>query len=91
MKRLELETLVGEFSNTLDINTNVFIYLVFIVTLEFPAHVLCEKKINQVMFSISVVLLIKQTTNCSSIVSSTEQKCQLSYRLFNQFNALIFP
>jgi len=36
------------------------------------------------------MLLIKQTTDCFSDVCSTEQKCQLSYRLFNWFNALIF-
>ena len=45
---------------------------------------------NAALFSEFLVLLIKQTTDCFSDVCSTEQKCQLSHRLFNWFNALIF-
>jgi len=46
---------------------------------------------NAVVFSMFVVLLIKQTADCSSVVCSTEQTCQLSHCQFNRCNALIFP
>ena len=83
--------LVGEFLSILEKKTSTHLFTRFLtVTLEFQAHVHCEK-MNAVLFSVFVVWLIKQITDCSPIVCPTCAKVLLSHRLFNRFNALIFP